>query len=187
MASPTGVEPARCPAPQAGARPLGHGDIGVPRGSRTPNLQIRSLALYPVELRGLATEIRLAGPEGLEPPTLSLGNSCAVQLRHGPTSTSKPERGIEPRAEANRVSVGFLASSPARRWTVRGSNPQPSPASLSNILSKNHDSTAGLEPASLALAGRMLSPAYTIVSSRWRERRGSNPQPPDRQSGTLAS
>lgn len=38
----------------SGARGCGAEKLGDPGGSRTPNPQIRSLMLYPVELRGRA-------------------------------------------------------------------------------------------------------------------------------------
>ena len=73
----------------AGWKPVLLGDIGVkengaPRGTRTPNPQIRSLMLYPVELGAHAFQAiaadEMARPERFELPAFWFVARRSIQL-----------------------------------------------------------------------------------------------------------
>ena len=61
--------------------------IGVPGGTRTPDLLLRRQLLYPVELRALEGDAgkEMVGAVGFELTTLCSQSRCATRLRYAPT------------------------------------------------------------------------------------------------------
>src|SRR5574338_113981 len=73
---------------------------GAPGEIRTPDPQVRSLVLYPTELRARMKRLNRGGAEGDRTPDLVIANDALSQLSYGPVQVW---RGSEPR-EGGRLS-----------------------------------------------------------------------------------